>query len=269
MRLNYNYFKWSFKLRSLIAGGIWLFIFIIAFFCSETGHQFTNWTKKTFEIATLKAERTLKQVEINWVKDTHYTKTEEILKVIEVAQGTEMSKIQLDELHQKIEKLPWVKYAIVERYWPNILKITIDEKMPLALWQNNRKYHPLDEQAEIINTTKQLPADLLLVVGPDAPKHLIPLIQDLEQVPDVYQYVRAAVRVGDRRWNLKLFNAETGLEILLPESNVLEALQRLDNHNKKDKLIKRQLVAIDLRTKDKVILKPIPDVKTKPKDTKK
>ena len=141
--------------------------------------------------------------------------------------------------------------------------------MPLALWQNNRKYHPLDERAEIIDTTKQLPADLLLVVGPDAPKHLIPLIKDLEQVPDIYQYVRAAVRVGERRWNLKLFNAEKGVEVLLPETNILSALRRLDAHNKQEKLIKRQIAAIDLRTADKVVLKPLTASKTPQKAKKK
>ena len=107
--------------------------------------------------------------------------------------------------------------------------------------------------------------DLLLVVGADAPKHLLSLIQDLEQVPDIYQYVRAAVRINGRRWNLKLFNAEKGLEVSLPESGVLAALRRLEAHNQKEKLIKRQIASIDLRTPDKVVIKPIAAQKEKKK----
>ena len=263
MRLKYNYFKWSLKIRGIIAASLWLCIGIIAFFCSSTGHQFVNWTKECGNLAYQKTGRQLKQIDVTWLTPTHYTKTEEILKTIQVHQGDPMDQIPLAQMQKTIEDLPWVRTAIVERYWPDTLKITINEKMPLALWQNSRQYHPLDEQAHVINTTKQLPADLLLVVGPDAPKHLIPLIQDLEQVPEIYQYVRAAVRVGERRWNLKLFNAEKGLEVLLPETNVLAALQRLDNHNKQEKLIKRKLALIDLRTKDKVILKPIEKTKQK------
>lgn len=265
MRLKYNYFKWSIKTRGIIAISLWCFIGIVAFFCSLAGHRFVDWTKDCIDIAYQKTGRNLKQVEVNWLTPTHYTKTDEILKTIHIKQGEAMDQIHLSDLQTKIEQLPWVRTAVVERYWPDTIKITIEEKMPLALWQNSRKYHPLDDQAQIIDTTNQLPADLLLVVGPDAPKHLIPLIQDLEKVPEIYQYVRAAVRVGERRWNLKLFNAEKGLEIMLPETNVLAALQRLDSHNKQEKLIKRKIAAIDLRTKDKVILKPIETQKPKAK----
>jgi len=265
MRLNYNYFKWKLKTRVIIAAAVWMGVAVLTFFCSATGNRFVNWTKECKDIAFQKTGRHLKQIEVSWLTPNHYTKTEEILKTIHVQKGEPMDKIQLTDMQKTIEEMPWVRMAVVERYWPDTLKITIEEKMPLALWQNSRKYHPLDEQAHVIHTTKQLPADLLLVVGPDAPKHLIPLIQDLEQVPEIYQYVRAAVRVGERRWNLKLFNAEKGMEVLLPETNVLAALQRLDNHNKQEKLIKRKIASIDLRTKDKVIVKPIEKIQTKAK----
>jgi len=265
MRLNYNYFKWPIKTRGIIAVSLWCFIGIVAFFCSVTGHRFVDWTKDCVNVAYQKTGRSLKQIEVNWLTPTHYTKTDEILKTIHIKQGVPMDQIHLADLQTKIEKLPWVRTAVVERYWPDTIKITIEEKMPLALWQNSRQYHPLDEKAQIINTTNQLPADLLLVVGPDAPKHLISLIQDLEKVPEIYQYVRAAVRVSERRWNLKLFNAEKGLEILLPETNVLAALQRLDEHNKKEKLLKRKIASIDLRTNGKITFKPIETQKPKAK----
>ena len=257
MRLKKFHFHFSLKTRAFFACGLWACVGIATFLCSETGQQFSKWSQQMWQTAGQKSGRSLQQVFVDWQEPNHYTKREEILKTIGVARGDAMADIDLNEMKQKIEALPWVRQTVVERYWPNTIKITIAEKMPLALWQNNRQYHPLDEQAKIIDTTKQLPADLLLVVGPDAPKHLVPLIRDLEQVPDIYQYVRAAVRINERRWNLKLFNAEKGVDVLLPETGVLDALQRLENHNKKEKLIKRQVAAIDLRTKDKVILKPI------------
>ena len=263
MRLKEKIFKLSIKTRLLIGAVLWILIALIAFFHSETGHRFTGWLGHNADVAFEKTGLYVKQIEVNWLTPIHYTKTEEILKTIQIKRGDKMSTIHLQDLREKLEKLPWIRSVIIERYYPDILKITIEEKMPLALWQNNKKYRPLDDRAEPINTTKQLPADLLLVVGADAPKHLISLIKDLEQVPDIYQYVRAAIRVGERRWNLKLFNAEKGLEILLPEQNVLAALQRLDNHNKTEKLIRRQVAAIDLRTDGKVFLKPIQSTQKK------
>lgn len=257
MRLKKFAVNLTLKTRALLACGVWVCVGIVAFFCSETGKNFTDWSRQTWQTAGQKTGRSLQQIEVVWQNPSHYTKTEEILKTIGASRGDAMADINLGNMKQKIEALPWVRQTIVERYWPNTIKITIEEKMPLALWQNNRQYHPLDEQAQIINTTKQLPADLLLVVGADAPKHLVALIRDLEQVPDIYQYVRAAVRINERRWNLKLFNAEKGLEIILPETDILGALKRLEDHNKKEKLIKRQVAAIDLRTNGKVLLKPI------------
>ena len=259
MRLKKIALNFTLKTRSLLACGVWVCVGIVAFFSSETGKHFSEWAQQTWQTALQKSGRSLQQVTVDWQGSTHYTKTEEILKTIGVARGDAMSSVDLNEMKQKIEKLPWVRHTAIERYWPNTIKITIEEKMPLALWQNNRQYYPLDEYAQVIDTTKQLPADLLLVVGPDAPKHLVSLIRDLEQVPEIYQYVRAAVRVNERRWNLKLFHVEKekGLEVVLPETGVLNALQRLEAHNKKEKLIKRQVASIDLRTKDKVILKPI------------
>ena len=259
MRLNKKMVQFSLKSRAWTALGVWCVVGIIAFFCSATGHQLTQWTKDVAGIATQKAHRQLAQVSVVWKQDMHYTKTEEILKTINLNQGMNMSDIDLDDIRIRVEKLPWVRSAVVESFWPNNLKITIEEKMPLALWQNNKKYHPLDEFANVISTTKHPPADLLLVVGPDAPQHLLALLKELEQVPEINQYVRSAFRVGGRRWNLKLFDAEKGVVVLLPEKNIHEALLRLDAHNKKEKFIKRRFASIDLRTSEKVIVKPLPE----------
>jgi len=270
MRLKKVALNFSLKTRALIAGGVWACVGVVAFFCSETGKSFSEWSRQTWQTAWQKSGRSLQQVTVDWQETTHYTKTEEILKTIGVSRGDAMSDIDLDDMKQKIEKLPWVRQTVVERYWPNKIKITIEEKMPLALWQNNKQYHPLDEYAQVINTTKQLPADLLLVVGPDAPQHLVSLIRDLEKVPDIYQYVRAAIRVNERHWNLKLFHVEKGkgLEVVLPDTGILDALKRLEEHSKKEKLIKRQVALIDLRAKGKLLLKPI-DVAQSNKKVKK
>ena len=269
MRLKQLAIKLTLKTRLILTGVVWLVVAGVAFFCSTTGKNFSEWSRRTWQEVVQKSGRSLQQIEVVWQTPNHYTRTDEILKKIGLSQGEAMSQIDLTNIAAQIESLPWVRSVIVERYWPNKLKMTIEEKTPWALWQHNRQYHPLDEEAKIIETTKQLPADLLLVVGADAPEHLILLIHDLEQVPDIYQYVRAAVRINERRWNLKLFDAEKGLEVLLPETGVLDALQRLDAHNKKEKLIRRQLAAIDLRTKDKVVLKPVEQKASDKKKVKK
>lgn len=269
MRLKANVFKWSLKLRLWILGGLICVVGILAFFSSQIGHETVDWVKNKIAVIHDKAQLNVQQIEVAWEKEFHYTSKADIEKAIDLKQGEAMSDVNLTAIRERIEKLPWIRACIVERYLPNNLKVFIIEKNPIAIWQNNKKYHPLDEFAEPIATSKKMPSDLLLVVGDEAPAHLLNLLAALTTVPEIHQYVRSAVWVGKRRWNLKLFDAEKGVEVLLPEGEeLLTALKRLEATDKKERLIKRKIKSIDMRQQDKIILRPI-EVKKADKDKKK
>ena len=59
------------------------------------------------------------------------------------------------------------------------------------------------------------------------------------------------MRIGARRWNLYLKN---NIQILLPENNTSAAWGHLAQLNKKYKLLTQDLVSIDLRLSDRVII---------------
>jgi cell division protein FtsQ len=65
-------------------------------------------------------------------------------------------------------------------------------------------------------------------------------------------FVRAAVLVGERRWNLRLKN---GIDVQLPESDVAAGLERLVALDREKSLITRDIVAIDLRLPDRVTVR--------------
>ena len=258
------------KVRLWILAGLCIFVGCLAFVSSKMGHDTGVWIKNVGTMVQDKAHFRVRQITILWQPEIHYTTREDIEKAISVIQGMPMTDVDLGVIRERVEQLPWVRSCIVERYLPGELSIHIQEKIPIAIWQNNKKYHPLDELAEPIQTDKKMPSDLLLVVGEKAPEHLLSLLGALEQVPEIYQYVRSAIWVGDRRWNLKLFNAEAGLEVLLPEGEeMIAALKRLDVADKKEKLIKRKIKAIDIRQKDKIILRPLDETKKTIKGKKK
>jgi len=60
---------------------------------------------------------------------------------------------------------------------------------------------------------------------------------------------KAAVFVGERRWNLRL---KDGLDIRLPENEVGNALAMLSTLDKEDRLFSRDIVAIDMRLPDRL-----------------
>ena len=46
--------------------------------------------------------------------------------------------LDLDEARRKIESTPWVRHASVQRVWPDVLRVRIEEQQPLALWNENQ-----------------------------------------------------------------------------------------------------------------------------------
>ncbi len=66
----------------------------------------------------------------------------------------------------------------------------------------------------------------------------------------------AAVRVGERRWNLRLSN---GADVLLPEGEEVAALDRLLQLQQDHAVLDRPLQAIDLRLPDRLVLRAAQD----------
>ena len=66
----------------------------------------------------------------------------------------------------------------------------------------------------------------------------------------------AAVRVADRRWNLKLRN---GVEIRLPEEDAAGALDRLAELDEARGVLSSAVMAIDLRLADRVTMRLTPE----------
>jgi cell division protein FtsQ len=62
----------------------------------------------------------------------------------------------------------------------------------------------------------------------------------------------AAIRVGDRRWTLTL---ASGLEIMLPDDNIAEALTSLTKLDEDKGVLKRDIAAVDLRLLDRVTVR--------------
>ena len=63
---------------------------------------------------------------------------------------------------------------------------------------------------------------------------------------------RTLVRVGERRWNLHLSN---GMDVLLPEGEEKAAIRRLAELQKRNALLDRPLVSVDMRLPDRLVVR--------------
>jgi cell division protein FtsQ len=74
----------------------------------------------------------------------------------------------------------------------------------------------------------------------------------LASAPDLAGRVTAAVRVDDRRWNLRIDNA---IDVLLPEQDPAAAWARLSELERTSKLLKRDIQTVDMRLPDRLVLR--------------
>ncbi len=188
------------------------------------------------------------------------TQKEDVNLALNLVQGMPIFDIDLNEKKGAISSLPWIKKVVIERKLPTQLVVHIVEKKPIAIWQNQGKYYPLDEEGSVILDDKTTLFNLILVVGNDAPVHTLDLLKALNQYPDIINITKSAVRVGNRRWNLYLNDAEKGILIELPEDEIGAALKRLQQFNTKGKILQRDIKVIDLKVPNRLIVR-MPDEK--------
>ncbi len=167
----------------------------------------------------------------------------------------------------RLEKLAWVRAAIVERRLPDTILVRINERRPLALWQFKRRLALIDATGKVITRWKLSRFERLpLVVGAGAPQHAAAIISALKTYPRLNARVGALVRVSQRRWDIKLKN---GIVVRLPEKNVVRAMATLDRLMRRKGLLGRGVVAVDLRFEDRLVVRTTarPEAtKKKPKD---
>ncbi|MDD3669303.1 MAG: FtsQ-type POTRA domain-containing protein [Alphaproteobacteria bacterium] len=182
------------------------------------------------------------------------TTLQDINAVLDVSPGLPIFDVDLNRMRAALKRLPWVRDAVVRRRLPDAVSIQIAERVPVALWQNKRRYWPIDDSGQVIADDSRQWPNLLLVVGADAPKQTRPLMDALSAHPELSGRIRSAARVGGRRWTLRADDAEKGTEIYLPETDIQKALRRLDALQRDEKILDRDIGVIDLRLPDRLVI---------------
>jgi cell division protein FtsQ len=165
----------------------------------------------------------------------------------------------------RVESIAWVREASIERVLPATLVVRLTERRPFAVWQHDGKFVLVDKDggpvtdSDVADFADELP----LVVGVGAPKAAATLMAMLDEQPELRDRMVAAVRVGDRRWNLRMRN---GADVLLPEGAEAVALTRLAELQASHQLLERPLAVIDLRLPDRLVVRPAADPAAKAAD---
>jgi len=175
---------------------------------------------------------------------------ETVLAAIGVTPGGSLIGFDAATARRLLENLDWVESAKVQRLFPNQIDIAVVERVPFAVWQRGSAYYVIDRSgAAMSGIPAAKVATLPLVTGEGAQKAAQELINQLEATPELLLQVKAAARVGDRRWTLYLDN---GITILLPEYDVPAALARVMDLDRTQHLLSKGIRSVDLRLADRV-----------------
>ena len=148
--VRYNCLLWGLSLSALLLAGRLGFCYL-----SNAEH---------FPITTIKVAASYEHV-------TH----KEVEGILAKYVGDSYFSLQVSALKNELDEMSWVDTAVVERVWPDTLKIQIIEKKPVAIWGNAL----MTEDGKLFNEGS-VPTDLKM------PKLKGPLAQQ-EEVLQVYE----------------------------------------------------------------------------------
>lgn len=180
------------------------------------------------------------------------TSMQDIIDILGSDKVTPIFAINLGEVKERLETHIWVKSAIVERQLPSSIYIAVIERTPIAIWQFKQKLYLIDAEGNrIVKYTGDGFEDLIQVVGQDANIYAKTLIDDLHRWPALAEKIKAAVRYGNRRWNLIL---DQKITVKMPENDFGSAYDYLYSLYKNQKLFDQKYKTLDLRNADKFYL---------------
>jgi cell division protein FtsQ len=180
-----------------------------------------------------------------------------ILEALNARPGTPMLAVDPVRAKQRLESLPWVRSAVIERRFPDTIYVSLVEREPLALWQHGGKLDLIDRTGAVIPVDRlDRFAKLPMVVGEDAAGNAAGLLAMLATQPDLAARVTAAIHVGGRRWNLRLDNA---IEVMLPADDPAAAWADLARLQRNSAILQRDVQAIDMRLPDRLVVRVTPE----------
>jgi cell division protein FtsQ len=175
---------------------------------------------------------------------------DEVLAVGGVNGRSSLLFLDAATVRDKLKTNPWIADATILKLYPGRLQIDIVERSAFALWQQDGRISVISDDGAVLEPymSRRFIA-LPLVVGKGAADKARDFLALLDRYPQVRSATKAAIYVGERRWNLRL---KDGLDIRLPENDVGNALALLSKLDKDDRLFSRDIVSVDMRLPDRL-----------------
>jgi cell division protein FtsQ len=142
--------------------------------------------------------------------------------VVEVVQGG-LASVDLVQVRERIEQIDWVDRAVVQRRWPDALRVLVTEQVAAAQWNDAGL---LNTRGELfLRNARYVPPELPLLEGPEGSEGAVAQLYLDAQGRLLEAGLRlTGVRLDERgAWELRLDN---GVAVKLGRLAVTERLER-------------------------------------------
>ncbi len=175
----------------------------------------------------------------------------EILTALGPVIGSSILQFDPFAARARVEELGWVRTAAVSRLWPDTVHISVREREAAAVWQLAGAMHLIDEDGAVIREVDAYEySNLPLIVGAGAPASAAGMLRALRGEAVLWGRAAALIRVGDRRWNVRL---KSGADIKFPETDYEAAVRDLATLQNAYGVLDLSLDYIDLRDPDRLV----------------
>ena len=183
----------------------------------------------------------------------HDVAREDILTLAGITGRSSLLFLDAARTRARLMTNPWIAEATVLKLYPGRLRIEIKERQAFALWQKDGRVALIASDGIVLETyVPRRFAALPQGVGQGAERAAAEFLALIARHPGIARLVEASVLVAERRWNLHL---RGGIEVLLPEAEPERALTTLTALARDNKLLSRDIVAVDLRRNDRVTVR--------------
>lgn len=185
--------------------------------------QWRHWLKPTLASGSVAVTLVGLGLMVHWMSDPlqwpvrnvqvqgqfRYLQPETVQAAVEPLSASGFFAMQVSEIQEHVQQLPWVDQVSVRRVWPDRLDIAVIEQQPVARWKSasflNRR-----AEAFVPGAGEDL-SGLVVLDGPDGyQERMLAMYARLQQLLQPLQLKLAALTLDARRaWSMRLDN---GLE---------------------------------------------------------
>ena len=165
--------------------------------------------------------------------------------------------IDLAAARARIETIDAVAAAEIRVRSGGLLEVRVTEREPALIWRRGTGLVLLDETGRRVDNLafRNERSDLPVIAGDGAELAVPEALEILAAAKPILPRIRGLVRMGERRWDVVL---DRGQRILLPVTEPVVALERMIALDEAQDLLDRDVIAVDLRLRDRPVLRLAP-----------